>query len=202
MLLLEESVSLLNQDVHHEVVTATLRRYLELGHTTPQKVPRFLLNDVTRYWHTITVDYQAKARNGPDDSGLRYLKLIISRKVMFAGTLMTLLLCGQEGWHEATASALSDQFALTPLERLVQGHSRAPQPVRGALENVVGIVDLFVERSSDPDWRETVRKANKIDPCPAFREMNERADELQACLETIFFEWDILQERSRRMLVF
>jgi hypothetical protein len=126
MLLLEESVSLMNPTVRTQVLRAVLSRYLELGETSSKKVPRFLLNDVTRYWHTITVDYQAKARFGPDESGLRYLKLIISRKVLYAGTLMSLLLCGEEGHHDATVNKLltmviDNRSARTPVRRRVDG---------------------------------------------------------------------------------
>lgn len=64
MLLLEESVSLLDNGVHEEVVRAALHRYMTLADAREEKVPRCQLNDVVRYWQTITVDYQAKARAG------------------------------------------------------------------------------------------------------------------------------------------
>lgn len=202
MLLLEESVSLLDSTVHTQVIEATLRRYLDLGHTDQSKVPRFLLNDVTRYWHTITVDYQAKAREGPEDSGLRYLKLIIPRKILFAGTVMSLLLCGLDGAHLATSDDLLRQFQLTPLERLIQGYDLATPAVRSAMEGVVGIVDVFLQHSGDQRWRDVVKRASKSDPCDEFTEMYSRADELQEHLETIFFGWELITARARRTLVF
>lgn len=203
MLLLEESVSLLNGAVHSNVIHATLRRYLELGQSQPAKVPRFLLNDVTRYWHTITVDFQAKARTGPDEAGLRYLKLIIPRKILYAGTLMSLLLAGHDGWHPATAEALVDQFAMTPLERLVQGVATAPKHVQDAMEGVVEVADHFLELSGDKQWRDLMKSSRKGGPsAPGFDDMRDKANVLQSHLETIFFDWDLINERSRRALVF
>ncbi|MEV5000372.1 nucleotidyltransferase domain-containing protein [Nocardioides sp. LML1-1-1.1] len=202
MLLLEESVSLLDETVHRNVIDSTLRRYLELDRRDPTRVPRFLLNDVTRYWHTITVDYQAKARTGVNESGLRYIKLLIPRKILFAGTLMSLMLCGKEGWHLATADHLREQFSITPLERLVQALPTVDTKVHDAMVGIVGIADRYLERSADEEWRETVKKASKTSTCHEFDEMREHASDLQAHLETIFFDWDLIAADSKRMLAF
>ena len=94
MLLLEESVSLFNAYVRTRVVSAALDRYLVLPGVRPEATPRYLLNDVIRYWRTVSVDYQAKA-NALENSGLRYVKLLIPRKIQFASMLMSLLLCGR-----------------------------------------------------------------------------------------------------------
>lgn len=203
MLLLEESVSLMDREVHDSVMRAALRRYLEVGHSNPAKVPRFLLNDVVRYWRTISVDYQAKAREDAIPSGLRYLKLIIPRKTLFAGTLMSLLLCGADGWHQATEDDLAGQFALTPLERLVQGFDRAPPQVQDAMLGVLQIVDTFLGCSADREWRKAVKLGRDAGADQAaFDAMRDKADDLQEHLETIFFHWDVIAPRSIRTLVF
>lgn len=202
MLLLEESVSLLDQAVHRSVMEATLSRYLELDGSQPNRVPRFLLNDVTRYWHTITVDYQAKARVGVNESGLRYIKLIIPRKILFAGTVMSLLLCGKPGRHCATTADLLGQFAMTPLERLVQAMPDADEPIKEAMRGIIDIADFYLSKSKDKEWRETIKRASKTARCTEFDEMRDRANELQKFLETIFFDWSLISDDSRRMLVF
>ncbi len=203
MLLLEESVSLMDAHVHEAVINATLRRYLDAGRTDQMKVPRFLLNDVVRYWRTISVDYQAKARAETAPSGLRYLKLLISRKTLFAGTLMSLLLCGTEGCHQANEKDLTDQFRMTPLERLVQRYQHAPPHVQQAMEGVLDVVDEFLRRSGDRDWRARVKTGYPGGPDqPEFEHMRTRAGELQEHLETIFFKWEPVAKRSLRTLVF
>lgn len=204
MLLLEESVSLLDAGVHTEVVRAALDRYMTLAGARENKVPRFLLNDVVRYWRTITVDYQAKARAGENPSGLRYIKLIIARKVLYAGTLMSLLMCGKENGHKANADDLLKEFSKPPLARLVGPYDYAPARVQEAMAGVLLVVDTYLKLSGQALWRETVKVASKSDDVQVkeFADMCDQARILQAHLETIFFEWEILLADSRSLLAF
>lgn len=205
MLLLEESSSLMDSGVHAAVVRAALKRYLQVGPqpaNDPGKAPRFLLNDVVRYWRTLSVDYQAKARDGEDASGLRYLKLVISRKVVFAGTLMSLVTCGLDGWHRATVDDLQAQFAMTPLERLAQGYERFGDQGREAIEGVVNVMDYFLEASGNATWRHAVRRGRSGDrTVEQFDQARKEARRLQGHLETLFFGED-LRSRSQSLLVF
>jgi hypothetical protein len=61
MLLLQESRSVCNPQLHGELQRAILQRYLYHHTADPLAVPRFLLNDVMRFWYTLTVDFEAKA---------------------------------------------------------------------------------------------------------------------------------------------
>ncbi|HEY0949332.1 hypothetical protein [Nocardioides sp.] len=204
MLLIEESVSLRNGHVHERVLRSALDRYLLVGPTSDDKVPRFLLNDVVRYWRTITVDYQAKVRQDQSVSGLRYVKLLIPRKILYAGTLMSLMLCGKEGRHSATVDDLYCQFTMPPIDRLVQAYDDAPGSIQDAMEQVLACIDHYLELSADRAWRDDVKKSWKgsTEPCVAFDEIRQHAAELQASLESIFFDWDLLASDARKMLVF
>ena len=77
MEIVQESVSLLDPTLHAQILSRTIRRYLALFEASPDRPPRFLLNDMLRYWRQITIDYQAKAPTGGQDpkAVLRYLKL-------------------------------------------------------------------------------------------------------------------------------
>jgi hypothetical protein len=59
MLFLLESVYATNQDVYDDVHEQLLARYLDQS-VKPQRPPRFLLNDVIRYWRTMCVDFAGK----------------------------------------------------------------------------------------------------------------------------------------------
>jgi len=96
VLLLLESVAVGDRHqhqrlIHDRVIRSVLRSYLDQGGRN-KNVPRFLLNDVVRYWRTITVDFAAKAREQGDEKwALRRLKLQTSRKLIFAAGLVMAL---------------------------------------------------------------------------------------------------------------
>lgn len=209
VLVLEESVSLLEPELHRKLVEVIIGRYLYDEHGEANGPPRFLLNDVVRYWRTIAVDYEAKVWRDltVDGWGVRYLKLRISRKLTFASALVSLFLVELTKPSDL-AAFLRGQFVDVPaLARLAQlvdvldDDESALQDLRRVLE----LADAFCAFLDDPARRDA---ANEV--CPpaseagesSFVAMRAASIELQDCLERLFFDATELRGLGRKYLAF
>lgn len=125
-------------DAFYRVRKHILHRYLLEDHGLSRTsrtgetrwTPLFLLNDMARYWRTMTVDFAYKQWDrGNDGYALRSLKLGVSRKLIYASGLLSCFWCDPRvslAGYERTSpvektwilnKSLSDMFRLTPLER-------------------------------------------------------------------------------------
>ena|SRR5438094_1500898 len=95
ILLLLESRALARPDAYERVIRQVLHRYLTEDRglwrrDRKDRVPRFLLNDVVRYWRTVAVDFAYKRRERAGQGmALRSVKLGMSRKLIFLSGLLT-----------------------------------------------------------------------------------------------------------------
>jgi hypothetical protein len=144
VLLLLESLPVGNREAYDRVRRQILSRYLRddrglIRSTGAIKVPRFLLNDLTRYWRTVTVDFVYKQRAEAGKKwALRNAKLRMSRKLVFASGLLRCFYCQLDPEADVArkhlAAPISDTFGLltymereldkTPLELLARAASR------------------------------------------------------------------------------
>jgi hypothetical protein len=201
ILLLQESVSLLHPDLHVRLLEAVIKRYL-IDYPQPKRgVPRFLLNDVMRYWRTLAVDYQAKRwESHKPDWGLRYIKLLGTRKLAYAGMLASLFLV-----DEATSEYFLNQCQMPTLARLAQLEPELEAERKDDLREALRIAEEFAAHLADGAFREeaeAVESPSDIQSGSRFAQLRDRARELQRCLERVFFQSERLRSRSIQYLSF
>ncbi len=151
MLLLLESLAACHPEVLAGARRDVIDDYLRDSSVKDFRPPRFLLNDVVRYWRTIGVDFVAKVRKRDGQGwGLRNAKLRTSRKLLFASGLLPILRC-----HELTAAAIPEflaaQFALPPTDRVADAFLRYGKLVEGAA--TFDAYDAFTQLIDDGEVR-------------------------------------------------
>jgi len=214
ILLLEESIGLTAVETHSNLLESIIARYLHGGRTGEPEVPRFLLNDVIRYWRTVAVDYEAKRWNDLHGKkwGLRYVKLLSTRKTVVAGTLVSLF------WPvltntPTTTEMLRTQFEMPATARLAQLSTVLGPDALTHLRSALELADKFTGWLADADIRKSL--AEVVDPGaePGGTPMHEAlaaARDLQTSLEALFFSDERLPNQddltigqlSRRYLSF
>jgi hypothetical protein len=131
--------------VWNNVMSNILGRYFEqdvhFSATGKCRVPRFLLNDLTRYWRTICVDYAAKHREQDGRKwALRNAKLRFSRKLIYTSGLAFCLSCELDPPKES--GLFAGCLPPEPGEYIAAAMRFAQTP---SLEYLAAFVDAFVE---------------------------------------------------------
>lgn len=191
VLLLEESVPLNSDEAWTTLVEAVCARYLHEHRQQGPKVPRFLLNDVVRYWRTIAVDYQAKRWQEltGDKWGLRFVKLITIRKLTFAAMTSSLFMPVILD-VQATPQWLRDQVSMPALARLAQLTAYLGDHTADALARLLVAADRIVGLLNDPDFLDAVTPVADRHAQPIGSRMHEAvaiSEDIQSALEDVFF---------------
>jgi predicted nucleotidyltransferase len=122
ILLLLESIPIGRADAYERVLNNILFRYLEEDRglwfgSNESKVPRFLFNDVARYWRTMAVDFAYKQRTRPDGGFLlRNTKLRMSRKLLFLSGIAACFSCHT---RFPSKDERRDFYSTKPVEALI-----------------------------------------------------------------------------------
>jgi hypothetical protein len=186
MLFLLESVPVSEDEVYRSVRAEVLDRYLDES-VKPYRPPRFLLNDIVRYWRTICVDFAGKEREGPEKWGLRNAKLRTSRKILFAGGFIPVLECFRFD-REPMRHFIEEQLSMPPTDRLAQAFMENRAHDEGG--RALGAYDEFIGRMDDQEFRRELRAVSRetANDAPAFSDVRRIGKELQAGLLALLYE--------------
>jgi predicted nucleotidyltransferase len=95
-----------------------IERYIQ-DTITKHQLALFFLNDVIRYWRTICVDFENKTFEKGKDWGVRNIKLVFSRRLLYFGGILIAAETANMSAEEKRA-VFSKLIDLCPLERVVQ----------------------------------------------------------------------------------
>lgn len=208
ILLLLESTAISDDTAHERVLRLILSRYVndDRGIFYGSKlvlIPRFLLNDIVRYWRTMAVDFVTKQRERADGWALRNAKLRMSRKLIFVSGLLTCFsfeLFGQyTRWTDENnklstpllVTALLERVRRTPLENLAETLLR-PTVQPATAKQIMDAYDGFVGLLADQDKRDRLKhlRLEELGDDPVFKEVRRLGYEFQRGLFKLFFRED------------
>ena len=221
ILLLLESVPIGgNTRAYTGVVNGVLKRYIQedagpLGLESPVRVPRFLLNDIARYWRTMAVDFAYKRRvRAPTGWALRSAKLRMSRKLIYVAGLLSCFSCEAEldpFRHEGPEAVLQvvNQLAhrvwQKPLDIVAGTVLLYGEPLLAPAAELFAAYDRFLALLGDPVSRNRLKDLPPEDATtdPVYAEVRELGKHFQDALTRMFFDADTpLRELTRKYGVF
>ena len=214
MLLLLESAPIPNGDsanAYQRVLKSILNRYLRSDTNfvyktaSGQSIPRFLLNDIVRFWRTMCVDFAFKKNleQGEKKWALRNIKLRMSRKLIFvSGLLMCavyylkpvnieLSSMGHNDFDnrdmEPLLSPLLELSQMTPLQVVARAVIEYGSVATG--EKLFDAYDWFLGMLNDDAKRKKLAEMKPKDACcnPLFDECREYSHQFQGALTDLFF---------------
>ncbi len=200
ILLALESIGL-KKDVRRRTLRAVIARYLQddfnfQNQEAQMKTPRFLLNDIVRFWRTLCVDYGMKRWTEESQWALRNVKLRMSRKWLFASGLLMMFGCAEkfvppdetEPSHARTLENLDRLMDQTPTDTIIEQLSLLGLNTQVA--ELLTLYDKYLKKLNNEDVRD---RLSKISPEAArndeeFSEFKEIGRALQDLLIQVFFE--------------
>jgi len=222
LLLLESHPIGARTEAHERVIRAVINRYLEedthplTQNSRAYRVPRFLLNDIVRFWRTMAVDFASKQRDRAGKGwGIRNAKLRMSRKLIFASGL---LICfsanldpalqaeistGKNDIKLKLASHIRNQLKATPLEFLARSMEQygVPEPTAkrlfGAYAEFLDLLNDEVSRDALKNLRSEDSRTDKV-----FQKVRQFGGAFEQAINHIFFENKHIAPLTRKYGVF
>ncbi len=195
LLILESAVIGNHAEAYNRVGGHVFSRYLEEETGLPDpggkhKVPRFLLNDIVRFWRTMAVDFASKQRERAGQGwGLRNTKLRMSRKLIFASGLLMCFSCSFVPTSDPLLQYLIDVAKQTPLEKLASALLDYGESSETALK-IFNAYDQFLAMLDHEDIRKELENltADNAAANETFRQVRAFSNDFQEGLNQLFFK--------------
>lgn len=197
ILFLLEGEWLFNKRGIEEIRRAILERYIADGMTDHQ-LALFLLNDIIRFYRTMAVDYEFKTveSENPKPWGIRNIKLVFSRKLLYASGLFSVALTADRV-REQKIVLLERLFNMPVIDRMAEicGQTK--------IEGVLKSYDFFLEKLENPEIRNCLNNPEvEMRNNPIFRELKNEGHHFTRQLLKLFEETFDSTHPIRRAVVF
>lgn len=116
MLFLLEGNWLYNETLFKSYQKELIEKYIKET-DSDNNLPRFLLNDIIRYYRTITTDFEYKVTEKKEGWGLRNIKLKFSRKLLYFSGILAVAELENLNYENRINKAI-ELFSKPPLERI------------------------------------------------------------------------------------
>lgn len=149
MLLLLESKPLYNLPAYNNLIKDTVRKYfVDYEDYSEGFYPLFLMNDILRYWYTLTLNYEYR-RDASEEANKKYwkrLKLKYPRLI----TCFSMLACLYQ--ERITPEDVVQFAAITPFERL-ESLAQNNENLREVVSSIFTEYEWYLElRKQGPEW--------------------------------------------------
>ncbi len=202
-LLLLESCATGRQEAYDRVVRNILNRYLledrGFWHGSEPLVPRFLQNDLARFWRTMAVDFAYKLRRRSSEKwAIRNIKLRMSRKLIYVSGLLLCYRChafigdgaASLDSKEIVIEYLQTAFSvLTPLE-ILAGTLLHHTHLQNSARKLFDSYDAFVGILADENKRKHLEdlKEDDADSDSVYQEARSLSHTFRDGLTELFFD--------------
>ncbi len=154
MLLILESKPIYNQNAYNDLIKAIVHKYFtDYEEHSGEFYPLFLMNDIMRYWYTLTLNYEYR-RDDNDDANKKNwkrLKLKYARLI----TCFSMLACLYK--KNVTPDYVRNCIQITPFERLHRISSEMNE-ITEVVANIEEEYEWFLSlKSENPNWWSSIQ---------------------------------------------
>lgn len=177
LLFLLEGTWLFGRERFQQYRRELLNRYID-HNDKDGKLSRFLLNDIIRYYRTITTDFEHKVTTQQKDWGLRQVKLRFSRKILYFGGIIAVAETSHLG-QDQKLEGLEGWFKHAGLERIY-----AAGPDLRETDEVLSLYNDFLSTLSDATARQTLKQLERStrDECELYSRLRNDSQRLSEAL--------------------
>jgi predicted nucleotidyltransferase len=165
MLFLLEGKAIYRKDLFESYRKSLLGKYIA-STSSNSRVDKFLLNDIIRYYRTITTDFQYKVDQDSKAWGLRNIKLRFSRKLLYFAGILAIAESSNDHIDDDKLVFISKLLDTPVLERLYSisiKYSKERDKIPEHLSEIFKKYDDFLECISNNSKRKELESIEKKD---------------------------------------